>query len=259
MTRNSNLRFAATQTLSRPEYRERSPTTSFEPLGGLTLFGNPDLKRALIQNADVRWELFPSPGEVISLGAFYKNFTNPIEQVIVATTGANALSWVNTDGAHNYGVEVELRTSLGRLAEGLVPFTLFGNVTVMQSQIDVGAENVNALTNTTRPMVGQAEYVVNTGLTYSNYSGSFNATLLYNLVGPRIVEAGVDPLPDTYEQSRHILDFSLQFPAFAGVAVKLDAENLLNQRYLRTQGSVTRLSYYTGRTFAVGLSWSPGR
>jgi outer membrane receptor protein involved in Fe transport len=259
MTRNSNLRLAATQTLSRPEYRELSPTTSFEPLGGLTLFGNPDLERALIRNADIRWELFPSPGEVMSLGAFFKDFKSPIEQIIVATTGANALSWVNTDGAHNYGVELELRTSLGRLTETLLPFTLFGNLTLMESQIDVGAENENALTNATRPMVGQAEYVVNTGLSYSNYSGSVNATLLYNLVGPRIVEAGVEPLPDTYEEARHILDFSLLFPALGGVAVKLDAENLLNQRYLRTQGSVTRLSYYSGRTFSVGLSWSPGR
>lgn len=259
LSRNSNLRLAATQTLSRPEYRELSPTTSFEPLGGLTLFGNPGLRRALIQNADLRWELFPSPGEVVSLGVFAKRFIDPIEQIIVATTGASALSWVNTEGAYNYGAELELRTSLGRLGEPLVPLTLFGNATLMQSEIDVRADSVSALTNAQRPMVGQAEYVFNAGLAYANYSGSVSATLLYNFVGPRIVEAGIQPLPDTYEQARHVLDFSLQFPALAGIAVKLDAENLLNQRYLRTQGSVTRLRYYAGRTFSLGLSWSPGR
>jgi len=259
LSRNSSLRLAATQTLSRPEYRELSPTTSFEPLGGLTLEGNPDLRRALIRNADLRWELFPTPGEVLSLGLFAKRFANPIEQVIVAGTGANRLSWVNTETAFNYGAELELRTSLGRLGGALMPFTLFGNLTVMQSEIDVGEQNKASLTNTTRPMVGQAEYVVNTGLAYSSYSGRVNATLLYNLVGPRIVEAGVDPLPDTYEQSRHILDFSLQFPAVAGIAMKLDAENLLDQRHLRTQGAVTRLRYYSGRTFSLGLSWSPGQ
>jgi outer membrane receptor for ferrienterochelin and colicin len=259
LSRNSNLRFAATQTLSRPEYRELSPTTSFEPLGGLTLEGNPELRRALIQNADLRWEAFPAPGEVVSVGVFAKRFDDPIEQVIVAGTGANRLSWVNTEAAYNYGAELELRASLGRLAGALLPLTAFGNLTLMQSEIDVGAQNQAALTNTKRPMVGQAEYVVNTGLAYSNATGSVAATLLYNLVGPRIVEAGVNPLPDTYEQSRHILDVSLQFPAFGGVSVKLDAENLLDQRYLRTQGAVTRLRYYTGRTFSLGLSWSPGR
>jgi hypothetical protein len=259
LSRNANLRLAATQTLSRPEYRELSPTTTFEPLGGLTLEGNPDLRRALIQNADLRWELFPTPGEVISIGVFAKRFRNPIEQIIIASTGASRLSWVNTDAAHNYGAELELRTSLGRVADALSAFTIFGNVTLMQSEIDVGEQNVAALTNTRRPMVGQAEYVANAGLAYSSYGGGLNATLLYNLVGPRIVEAGINPLPDTYEQSRHILDFSLQVAALAGVSVKLDAENLLNQRYLRTQGAVTRLRYDTGRTFALGLSWTPMR
>jgi outer membrane receptor protein involved in Fe transport len=164
---------------------------------------------------------------------------------------------VNTNGATNYGAEFEMRTSLGRLAEALTPFTVFGNLTLIQSEIDIGADTLSDLTNQSRPMVGQAEYVVNGGLTYATYSGSLNATLLYNLVGPRIVEAGSSGLPDTYEQSRHILDFSLHFRAFGGVGVKLDAENLLNQRYLRTQGTVTRLRYVTGRTFSLGLSWSP--
>jgi TonB-dependent receptor len=259
LSRNSNLRLAATQTLSRPEYRELSPTISFEPLGGLILFGNAGLKRALIQNADLRWETFPAPGEVVSLSVFAKRFIDPIEQIIVGMTGANALSWTNTEGARNFGAELELRTSLGRLAEALTPFTLSANTTVMHSRIDVGANNQSALTSTTRAMVGQAGYVVNAGLTYSNYSGSVSATLLYNLVGPRIVEAGVQPLPDTYEQARHVLDFTLQFPSLAGVSVKFDAENLLNQRYLRTQGSVTRLRYYAGRSFSLGLSWNPWR
>lgn len=259
LSSSANLRLAATQTLSRPEYRELSPTTSFEPLGGLILLGNPGLERALIRNADLRYEWFPSPGEVVSLGVFYKNFQNPIEQIIVPRTGFPALSWVNTSAANNYGVEFELRTSLGRLAEPLAPFTLFGNVTLMSSEIDVGADTLSPLTNQERPMVGQAEYVVNAGLAYSSHSGRFSATALYNLVGPRIVEAGVSGIPDTYEQSRHVLDLSLRFDAFAGVSVKLDAENLLDQRHLRTQGTVTRHGYDTGRTFALGLSWAPWR
>jgi hypothetical protein len=257
LTPSANLRLAGTQTLSRPEYRELSPTTSFEPLGGLTLFGNPALERALIQNADLRYEWFPTPGEVFSLGVFYKDFDKPIEQIIVARTGAPALTWINTNGATNYGAELEMRASLGRLTETLMPFTLFGNLTLIQSEIDIGADTLSDLTNQSRPMVGQAEYVVNTGLTYATYTGSFNATLLYNLVGPRIVEAGVSGLPDTYEQSRHILDFSMQVRAFGGIGVKLDAENLLNQPYSRTQGTVTRLRYLSGRTLSLGLSWSP--
>jgi len=72
------LRLSATQTLSRPEYRELSPVNYRDVLGGLTVFGNPALERALIQNYDARWEWYPRPSELVSLGAFAKRFDRPI-------------------------------------------------------------------------------------------------------------------------------------------------------------------------------------
>jgi hypothetical protein len=252
LSRNSNLRLSASQTLSRPEYRELSPVSYFDVLGGLSVRGNPDLRRALIQNADLRWEAFPTPGEVISLGVFAKRFKDPIEQIQRGTTGGTELGYVNAAEAHNYGAELEIRKTLGG-------FTVFGNATLMQSDITPGSDSLSALTSANRPMVGQAEYVVNTGLAYSNYTGSVNATLLYNVVGPRIVEAGLNPRPDTYEQERHVIDLSLRLPAFAGLALKFDAKNLLDSDYLRTQGAVVRHRYNAGRTFTLGFSWSAGR
>ena len=56
------VRLSASQTLSRPEYREISPVSSFEPIGGVITFGNPNLRRALIQNYDARWEWYPAAG-----------------------------------------------------------------------------------------------------------------------------------------------------------------------------------------------------
>ena len=53
---NQILRLSASQTHSRPEYREISNTSSFEPLGGVITFGDTTLQRALIQNYDLRWE-----------------------------------------------------------------------------------------------------------------------------------------------------------------------------------------------------------
>ena len=81
LTPDQNLRLSATQTLSRPEYRELSPVPYFEQVGLATTIGNPDLKRALIQNYDLRWEWFPRTGEVVSVGVFAKRFTDPIEKV----------------------------------------------------------------------------------------------------------------------------------------------------------------------------------
>jgi outer membrane receptor protein involved in Fe transport len=260
LSRNSNLRAAVSQTLSRPEYRELSPVGYFDVLGGLTVYGNPGLRRSLIRNADLRWELFPTPGEVLSLGVFAKQFVDPIEQIQVGSTGSTTLSFVNAESAHNYGVELEIRKSLGMLGEWFEGFTLFGNTTLMHSDITPGADSLSALTNANRPMVGQAGYVVNAGLAYANFAGTVDATILYNVVGPRIVEAALQPITtDTYEQARHVLDFSLRVPAFAGLALKFDAKNLLDAAHLVTQDDVVRLRYTTGRTFSLGFSWSNGR
>ena len=103
LTPDQNLRLSATQTLSRPEYREMAPIAYFEQVGLATTIGNPDLQRALIQNYDLRWEWFPRAGEVLSFGVFAKTFTDPIEKVIIQSTGTNMLSFVNADAATTTG------------------------------------------------------------------------------------------------------------------------------------------------------------
>ena len=71
----------------------------------------------------------------------------------------------------------------------------------MKSSITPGNTGISALTNADRPMVGQSEYVVNAGLGYGSASGAWAATLLYNVAGKRILEAGSGGLPDAYEQA----------------------------------------------------------
>lgn len=257
VTGNQTLRLSATQTLSRPEYRELSQVPSFEVLGGLVTFGNPGLQRALIQNYDARWEWYPSGGEVLSLGVFAKRFDDPIERVIVAQTGASALSFVNADRADNYGVELEARKHLGLLGAAFRGLTAFSNVTLMRSRITPGNDSLSALTNSERPMVGQAGYVVNAGLGWLDGSGRWSATALFNLVGRRISEAGQNPLPDTYEEARAVLDLSLQAPLFPTLTLKLDGKNLLDTPYEFTQGRTTRLKYRSGRVFGASFQWRP--
>src|SRR4029453_4950190 len=125
LTPDQNLRLSATQTLSRPEYREMAPIAYFEQVGLATTIGNPDLQRALIQNYDLRWEWFPPAGGVLSFGVFAKTFPGPIEKVIIQSTGTNMLSFVNAESAHNYGAEVEVRSGLGFLASGREAFDAF--------------------------------------------------------------------------------------------------------------------------------------
>ncbi len=254
---NQQVRVSATQTLSRPEYRELSPTNYFDILGGQRIFGNPDLERALIQNYDARWEWYPRSGETISLGAFYKRFRNPIERILVQNADGFSpdITFANAEGANNYGVEFELRKRLDILTPWLRRITLFTNATLIQSEIEVGNEGLSSLTNPSRPMAGQSEYVLNAGLGYGAEDGRLNATALYNVAGRRLVEAGIFPLPDTYEQERHLVDLSVQFPVGPSLSAKLDAKNLLDEPVEYLQGPVTRLRYRTGRIFNLGFKW----
>jgi len=255
LTPDQNLRLSATQTLSRPEYRELSPVPYFEGVGLATSIGNPDLQRALIQNYDLRWEWFPGAGEVLSFGVFAKRFSAPIEKVIIQAAGANTLSFVNADKANNYGIELELRKNLAAL--GLAPFSFFTNSTLMRSRITPGNEGISSLTNADRPMVGQSEYVVNAGLGYASGSGAWSGTLLYNVAGQRIVEAGSGGLPDAYELPRHMLDASVQVPIASAMSLKLVGQNLLDAPYRMTQGGVLRSRYTSGRRFQFTFSWHP--
>jgi TonB-dependent receptor len=256
LTGSQTVRLSASQTLSRPEYREIATVSSFEPIGGLITFGNPNLRRARIQNYDLRWEWYPRSGEVVSVALFAKRFKDPIERVFVNQTGALANSFVNAERADNYGIELELRKSLDFVTPGLAPLALFANTTLMQSRITPGNTDISSLTSTDRPMVGQAEYVVNGGVTYAS-TGGLSATALYNVVGPRIVEAGALPFPDAYEQARHVIDFSLQIPLLRSTSLRVDAKNLLDSPYRVLQGGVTRMEYRAGRVFSLGASWQP--
>ncbi|HEV8599536.1 MAG TPA: TonB-dependent receptor [Gemmatimonadales bacterium] len=251
---NVNLRLSASQTLSRPEYRELSPILFREVIGGDNVKGNPELKRALIRNFDLRWEWYPRGGEVLSVALFAKRFTDPIEAIYQGTSGTRIISFVNAKGADNYGVELEARQGLDRIAAPLRSFTLFANATLMQSKIRIDPD-AGSVTNAERKIVGQAPYVLNAGLTWKHPSMDASATVLFNRVGERISEAGEIPLPDVLEQPRNVLDASVLFPLFGGLSTRADAKNLLDAPYRITQGAVVRHGYTAGRVFALGFSW----
>ena len=256
LTDAQSFRVSAAQTLSRPEYRELSPVAYVEIGANNEERGNPGLKRALIQNYDARWEWYPSGGEVLSVGVFAKRFQDPIERVFVATTGRPQIGFVNADAATNYGIEFDLRKGLGFLGPVGDAFTLATNATFMRSRIEI-SDSLTAATNPNRPMVGQSPYVVNASLGYAQPGGRFTATVLYNVFGKRITLAGVDPLPDTYERPRNVLDFAVQVPIFRDVSARVNGSNLLDAAYIERIGDIDRRYYRAGRVFAFGLNWRP--
>ncbi len=254
MTDNQNLRFAASQTLSRPEYRELAPILYREVIGFDNVLGNSDLVRTLVQNYDIRWEFYPTSAEILSVSLFTKRFQDPIERVYLGTSGTRIVTFQNAQGATNYGAELEVRKELGSFAAVLEPLAVFSNVTLMHSRIELN-ETQASITRANRPMVGQAPYVVNTGLTYTGQRSGASATILFNRVGRRIQDAGENPLPDVYEEARNVLDLSLRLPVLSNVGLRFDAKNLFDAPYQFTQGDVVRERWTAGRVYALGLTW----
>ena len=220
--------------------------------------GDESLQRTNVNNADIRWEMYPSSGELLIFGIFAKHFILPIERVYGSGSGGTSfVFFTNAKSADDIGVEAELRKDLGALGRRFEPLSVFSNVTVMRSQIHLFDSTQAAATNLSRAMVGQAPYVFNTGLTYASLSNASTATLLFNRVGGRITAAGSSPLPDVVEQPRNVLDFSVRQALAPTVQVRFDLKNLLDAPFEVVQGSVTRELYRSGRTVNLGFQWRP--
>ncbi len=252
-----NLRAAFTRTLARPEFRELAPFTYFDFLANELVEGNVNLKRALITNYDLRYEFYPSAGELLAVGLFYKNFTDPIEQVLISSSGFEPTrSFQNADEAKNYGVEFELRKSIAFISSSLDGLSFVGNLSLIKSEIKVTSNGFQA---STRPLQGQADYIINLGLYYDDTYNGFSTSLIYNKVGDRISKVGFNNLGDVIEKARDQIDFSISKKFFTNFNLKLTVKDLLAQdRKLiqkSPQGDKVAERIKVGRDVSLGINY----
>ena len=231
----SNLRFAVSRTVSRPQLRELAPFIFSDFFGAREILGNPELDRARIVNVDARAEFFPGEAQVLSASFFYKSFTSPIEPIILPTS-RGVLSYANARGAVNAGVELEARKSLGFVHKDVEELSLLGNVTLVHSRVELDPLAQGIQTTQTRPLAGQSPYVVNLALDWEHPGTKFRARILYNVYGARISQVGQNGLPDVFEQPRHLVDASVGQGFGEHVELKLSLENLFNAPVRFSQG-----------------------
>lgn len=232
----SNLRLSGSQTVIRPEFRELAPF-SFYNFDLLAVErGNPTLQRTKVTNADVRYEIYPTAGEFVTIGAFYKYFRNPIERFYNSTGGGSqTLAYQNVESAYSYGVEAEFRKSLGFIRPGanedafLNNLYVFSNVAYIRNRVQFE----DGLTLKERPMQGQSDYVLNGGITGEIRKTGTNASLLVNRIGRRIFIVGDDNIqPHIWEAPRTLLDFQITQKFAENGEVRLAVTDIFNQ-YLR--------------------------
>ncbi len=233
------MRLCYGRSINRPEFRELSPSVYYDFDLASDVQGNYNLKNCYVDNLDLRYEWYPSRGEVISLAVFYKHFDSPIEWVYTMSGGTDVVySYKNARSADNYGVELDIRKSLDFI--GLKNFSWSFNGSLIHSRVhfEPGSNEYD------RAMQGQSPYLVNTGLFYNNPRHHLSVNLLYNRIGKRIVgvgrtEGGGDAshtirVPDSYEMPRDAFDLTAA-KRWGRWEAKLAIRDLLNQNILFKQ------------------------
>lgn len=242
-TERTNLRLNYGRTVARPIMREMAPYENFDFIGSYFVIGNPDLKRTLIDNFDLRLEWFPSNIEVLSFSLFYKNFTNPIERAIDTRFNSTSvqLQFRNVDAATAYGAEIEIRKNLDFVWERLKNFQISVNYSLIRSLVDISPlelesrREFNPSVSSQRPMYGQSPYVLNMALIYVNPMSRTSATLNFNIFGQRISEVGIGSRPDVYEQPRPDLGINIQQGWGERWIFRFGVQNMLNPKFKHTQ------------------------
>ncbi len=230
LTDRSLVRFAYARTINRPEFRELAPFLYYDFELEQGIQGNTDLRTATIDNFDLRWELYPNVGELVSIGAFYKSFKDPIESILILTTEAPQSTFGNAETAVAYGMELEVKKSLSSLAVNRFMRNLNVNLnaSVIFSEVDLGSQATAQ--QQVRQLQGQSPYLINAGIFYNDDEKEVFASIAYNIFGPRIFAVGDVNFPSIYELPRHSLDmqFAKNFKKFE---TKLNIQNLLNAKF----------------------------
>ncbi|MCL7970610.1 MAG: TonB-dependent receptor [marine benthic group bacterium] len=252
-----NLRLAGSRTVDRPEFRELAPFQFTEASSLRQLRGNPSLQIADITSADAKWEWFPNAGEVLSVGAFYKYLTNPIEQVFFAAA-SSLYSYQNAESAYLYGAELTVRKRLdyGRFWSH---FTLGAGFSVTQSNVTVLPGDGFNPTNLSRALQGQSPFTVNANLVWLSTQGGTELGAYYGVFGRRIEAAGGSGVPDITEDPRHVLDLTWRQNLRGHLSLKLKVQNLLDSPYRRSQeaNGIERVQreYTVGQSISLALTY----
>lgn len=270
----TNIRIAGSRTVARPEFREIAPFTFFDFEQIASTAGTPNLRRSSILNADLRYEWYPSSGEIVSAGAFYKDFTDPIELRLNSASVATRRQYQfqNAESAILYGAEFEFRKSLGFISESsswLNRLYFNGNASLIFSEVSLGNVDAsgNKLPPTKRPLQGQSPYLINAGFQYDGANG-LNFSLLYNRIGERLALVGNDDFGDIYEKPRNLVDFQVSQKIMKKKGeIRLTIGDIFNMPYVTYENRNSKktfeaasdrvfTSFRPGTTITVGFNYN---
>jgi hypothetical protein len=271
LNEKQNLRLGASKTYTLPQFKERSPFIYEEFLQAK--IGNPFLYASDDYNFDLKWELFPSSEEVLSVTAFGKYILNPINEVII-NSSTNDISYVNSgDKGYVAGAELEYKKVLFNLdSENAEKLTGGINVSYLYSEQDLDNDKVNEETNGTRPttftnttgkFTGASPLLLNADLSFyrewNDKNSNLTTTLTYNYFSDRVNAIGTLEKGDLVDKAVGSLDFIVKSKLNKNYGLGMVVKNILDPTINRVQenksGDINVLSYKKGLNLSLQFSY----
>ncbi|MBK6964152.1 MAG: outer membrane beta-barrel protein [Bacteroidales bacterium] len=265
------IRLAYGKTINRPEFREKVRFAFYDFDENVIVYGNDTLKSSYINNFDLRYEWYPSSGEIITIGGFYKQFDDPIEATwLPVSSGGWDLKYLNAVRATSLGVEIDVRKNLNiwedynNLLRHFKNLTVVANASIIRSRVENDSTYL-FLRDLNRSMFGQSPFIVNAGFYYQSEKAGLSVSLLYNIIGKRIQGVGTTDTPNTYEMPRHNLDLTIIKQVNRHLQLKFGAKDILNQKVLYSQtfsaesspDQVMEIkSYRPGQSISLGVNYA---
>ncbi len=210
VTPDQIARLSVTESMSRPSYFDLVPAVDRSDASQSQ--GNPNLRPATSTNFDLRYEFYPNPMDVYSLGVYYKKIMDPIEDQFQSVGVVLVTSKANGNPATVYGVEAVLSKHFGGIGITANYSYVFSQIT---STKQVSTENLagnfdQSYYQQKRPLESQSPQIANVIFTYYNKDWGTNINLSYNYTGKRLIAVARLDGYDTYEDGTSEFDFSAE-------------------------------------------------
>jgi iron complex outermembrane recepter protein len=243
MTDDVVLRFAASQTMTLPDFSALGTSSWGSDLNGTGGGGNPALEPVLSTNYDVNLEWYFMPRGMVSIGLFdmdmtdyvafgtetrmlYSELSNELEEYLVTVP-------INAD-AKVQGFELAYEQPIGE------SFGILANYTYSDG------ESAHTWADDSHNLVGNSQDTYNVGVYFENQA--FSARLNYSYRSEFLIGlSGANPY---YQDEFGTVNVSLNYKPSEWINISLDALNLNDPELTYYQSATAPTSFYVnGRQF----------
>lgn len=259
----NSLRLGLSKSYTLPQSKEISP---YQYIGmNFKSQGNQNLNPSDNYNADLKWDYYLSPSELISVTGFYKHIKNPIARIEVGNAGGYLTYRNISNYASVAGIELEIRKNIfnkvNSLAERVNKLTVGLSSSYIYSDLKV--QNIENTPDKNSQLEGAAPFIVNADIshTYTHKNKSFTNSLVLNYFSDRVYTIGTQGFQDIIEKGIPTLHFVSISKLNNHLGLKFKANNILDPTFRLTRkgnngGDKIVLSEYNkGIDLSLGITY----